>query len=34
MKMGTMKIRVAIAIVDPMSVSFRAWCPLPTRRSS
>jgi len=34
MKAGMMKVRVAIAIRDPMRVSFMAWWPLPWSRSS
>lgn len=33
MKTGTMKVRDVIAIVEPRTVSFRAWCPCPSRRN-
>lgn len=34
MKTGMIRMRDAIAIVEPMRVSFRALCPCPSRRSS
>ena len=34
MKVGMIRIREAVAIVEPTSVSFRAWCPCPASRSS
>ncbi len=34
MKIGMMKIREIMAMVEPMSVSFRAWWPCPFKRSS
>ena len=34
MKVGMMRIREAVAITEPRSVSFRAWCPRPANSSS
>jgi len=34
MKVGMMRIREAVAIAEPRSVSFRAWCPRPANSSS
>ena len=34
MKIGIIKISETTAIVDPRSVSFRAWCPCPIKSIS
>jgi len=34
MNVGMIRIREMVAIAEPTSVSLRAWCPRPARRSS